>query len=344
VTPSTLFYGGSTTKAFTAAAMSLLVDDNANFSNVQWKTPIIKLIPDDFMLSDEYATSHITIEDALSHRSGLPRHDYSYGGNYDGQRPSLKGAVRALRHLPLTAEPRTRFQYCNQMYGVASHVIETLTGKWLGDVLKERIWGPLDMKATVSSCEFIIWLACCSQVLQYFSTSDAEKAPEHLAEGYVYYEDEFQPVREMDLTCISGAGSIVSNVLDYSKWLKALLSTSGPISNAGHKALRSPHIFEEREEGPTAFTGPIAYALGWSTGVYHGYEFFEHSGGMIAYGTDVIFFPALNYGLVAFANTAVTSNWVEQALIWHLVDEHLNIPKKERFDWDKKSGPSFSGS
>jgi CubicO group peptidase (beta-lactamase class C family) len=150
VTPSTLFYGGSTTKAFTAAAMSLLVDDNANFSNVQWHTPIVRLIPNDFALSDEYATTHTTIEDALSHRSGLPRHDYSYGGNYDGQKPSIKGSVRAMRHLPWTAEPRTKFQYCNQMYAVASHVIETLTGSWLGDVLKERIWGPLNMKATVS--------------------------------------------------------------------------------------------------------------------------------------------------------------------------------------------------
>jgi CubicO group peptidase (beta-lactamase class C family) len=150
VTPSTLFYGGSTTKAFTAAVMLMLIDDNANFSNVQWKTPIIKLIPDDFALSDEYATIHTTIEDALSHRSGFPRHDYAIGGNYDGQEPSLRGMVRAMRHLPLTAEPRTRFQYSNQMYGVASHVIETLTGSWLGDVLNEKIWEPLNMKATVS--------------------------------------------------------------------------------------------------------------------------------------------------------------------------------------------------
>jgi CubicO group peptidase (beta-lactamase class C family) len=150
VTPSTLFYGGSTTKAFTAAAMSLLVDDNTKFSNVQWDTPIIKLVPDDFGLSDEYATTHTTIEDALSHRSGLPRHDYSYGGHCGGREPTLKAAVRAMRHLPLTAEPRTKYQYCNQMFAACSHVIETLTGKWLGEVLRESIWGPLDMKATVS--------------------------------------------------------------------------------------------------------------------------------------------------------------------------------------------------
>ncbi|KAE9377060.1 putative penicillin-binding protein [Stipitochalara longipes BDJ] len=319
VTPSTLYYTGSTTKAFTAAAMSLLVDDNANYSNVQWNTPIVQLIPDDFMLSDEWATNHITIEDALSHRTGLPRHDYSYGGNYEGNKPSVKAAVRAIRHLPLTAEPRTKFQYCNVMYSVASHVIQTLTGKWLGDVLKERIWEPLEMKAT------------------FFSASDAENAPEHLAQGYVYYKEKYQPVEEMDLSCVSGAGSIVSNIHDYSKWLKSLLSMSGPISKAGHKALRTPHIFEDRDDEPTAFTGPKAYALGWSTGVYHGYEFFEHGGGMIAYGTDIIFFPALNYGLVAFGNTAVTSNFLEQALLWHLIDEHLNIPEQERFDWNKKN-------
>lgn len=130
--------------------MSLLVDDNANFSEVQWDTPISKLIPEDFVLSDAYATSHITIEDSLSHRSGLPRHDFAYGGDYKDEKASVRGVVRALRYLPLTAEPRTKFQYCNQMYVAASHVIETLTGRWLGDVLKEKIWVPLKMKSTVS--------------------------------------------------------------------------------------------------------------------------------------------------------------------------------------------------
>jgi hypothetical protein len=57
---------------------------------------------------------------------------------------------------------------------------------------------------------------------------------------------------------------------------------------------------------------------------------------MISFGTELIFFPALYYGLVAFVNTAGTSNALEQALLWHLVDEHLGIPKKERFEWNKK--------
>jgi Beta-lactamase len=141
----------------------------------------------------------------------------------------------------------------------------------------------------------------------------------------------------MDLTCVNGAGSVISNVLDYTKWLKALLSMSGPLSKAGHKALRTPRtVILDTDNEPTAFTGPQAYALGWRTGVYRGVEFFEHSGGMMSFGTEVIFFPALSYGLVAFANTAVTSNALEQALLWHLADEYLGIPEKDRFDWNER--------
>jgi CubicO group peptidase (beta-lactamase class C family) len=100
----------STTKAYTAAVLSLLVSDNNKYPDVQWDTPISMLIRDDFILESEYATTHITIEDALSHRSGMPRHDFSYGAIYDGRRGRPRDIVRALRYLPLTAEPRTRFQ------------------------------------------------------------------------------------------------------------------------------------------------------------------------------------------------------------------------------------------
>jgi CubicO group peptidase (beta-lactamase class C family) len=123
----------------------LLIDNSSEYSNIQWSTPISELIRDDFVLENDYATTHTTIEDALSHRSGLPRHDFSYG-----KKTTVKDTIRDLRYLPLTAEPRTTFQYCNIMFLVASHVVESLTGVWLGDFLKERIWEPLGMKSTVS--------------------------------------------------------------------------------------------------------------------------------------------------------------------------------------------------
>ena len=120
---------------------------------IQWSTPLSDLIRDYFVLENEYATAHITIEDALSHRSGLPAHDSSYGGFHDGKKATVKDTVRDLRYLSMTTEPRTRFQYCNLMFVTASHVVESLTAVWLGDFLRERIWEPLDMKSTVCQNE-----------------------------------------------------------------------------------------------------------------------------------------------------------------------------------------------
>jgi CubicO group peptidase (beta-lactamase class C family) len=174
---------------------------------------------------------------------------------------------------------------------------------------------------------------------QYFSTPAAKNAPEDLAQGYFYYKEKHHPVPYMDLDIVSGAGSVVSNILDYSKWLKALLNRSGPISKAGYKSLFSARTIVDPEGDhvtSTPYTGAQTYALGWFHSVYKGYEFFEHGGGVEAFGAEVIFFPALKYGLVSFGNTAITSNAAEARLIWHLIDEKLGIPHKERFDWNKK--------
>lgn len=64
---------------------------------------------------------------------------------------------------------------------------------------------------------------------QYFNTEHAIKAPEHYAMGYVYNNKKFQAVSYMDLDIVSGAGSVISSVLDYSKWLKAPPISTGPI-------------------------------------------------------------------------------------------------------------------
>jgi CubicO group peptidase (beta-lactamase class C family) len=314
-TPETLWMGASTTKAFTAAAMSFLVDDNENYSQIQWDTPISQIIRDDFVLEDVHITNHATIEDALSHRTGMPRHDLSYGGNVDGHKSTNRDVVHSLRHLPLTTQLRTKFQYCNTMYVVASYIIETVTGSSLDDVIRSRILKPLDMRST------------------YFDHKAARKAPEHFANGYYYCNGSYHEVPDMDVPDLSGAGFMISNVLDYTKWIRALIDQASPISESGHKALRKPHMLEETEP---PYTGPMAYTLGWFTGVYQGYECVQHGGGLEAFGSNVIFFPELRYGLVAFGNIASFSNIAEVALQWHLIDEKLKIPKERRFDWNKK--------
>ena len=79
VTPRSLFYAGSTTKSFTAASAAKLVySDDPTRKDINWKTKLASLIRDDFVLQDDYVTYHITLVDALSHRTGMPKHDMSF--------------------------------------------------------------------------------------------------------------------------------------------------------------------------------------------------------------------------------------------------------------------------
>ena len=112
VTPETMFFTGSTTKSFTSAMAAHLVE-SSDFPSISWNTPLAELIRDDFVLDQsspagQWATTHVTIEDALSHRTGLPRHDLAWVNGFSGSRE----LVRSLRHvrarsLKLTQMPST---------------------------------------------------------------------------------------------------------------------------------------------------------------------------------------------------------------------------------------------
>jgi CubicO group peptidase (beta-lactamase class C family) len=122
--------------------------------------------PQDFVLKDDWATKHLTLEDGVSHRTGMADHINSTAQEIDGKKVTPKEVVRNLRNLPMISEPRATFCYSNFMYVALSHILQTVTGEWLGKVLKKLIWDPLNMKSTFSDLE------------------GAQKADGHLADGY----------------------------------------------------------------------------------------------------------------------------------------------------------------
>lgn len=322
----TLFYGASTTKAFVAAALALMIE-SGNYTApsfpaepLSWTTPITNILRDDFLLENEWATDHITLEDALSHRTGLPRHDKSLARSYDGvHQAGPRDVVRSLRHLPLKNPPRTVFEYCNMMYAVASHAIETLAGgRFLGALLREWIWAPLGMDGT------------------YFTLDDGLAAPEHFAAGYYWDEERgsFGTAPYMPLEEVTGAGSIISSARDYTKWLRCLIEEAAPLPEAAHKAFKTPRIFTGDEPG--AYDTPLAYAFGWFTSSFKGHRIFSHSGGMHAYGAEVYFIPGQKFGVVTFGNTALTANAVGEILVWDLIYKKLDIPESDRYNWTGK--------
>ncbi|KAL8670698.1 MAG: hypothetical protein Q9168_004768 [Polycauliona sp. 1 TL-2023] len=309
VAPQTLFYIGSNTKAFTAAAIALLIDDPNHHAQLQWDTPINSLIPEDFILYDSYATTHTTLIDTLSHRVGLASFDALY---FDAN-TSVKDVTRNLRYLPFARDFRAGFQYCNLMYTALSHVIENLTKSTLGDFMAQKIWKPLNMTAT------------------YLSLVDAERSSFPMAKGYTWSKQHqnYSPREYLDLPALSGAGNIISNVIDCAKWVRMMLNQDFPLSAASHEALITPHSIVGPPISPFASTN--LYGLGWDVATYHGIKVVWHQGGMSSFGSHILFLPGKQWGVVALGNTAETSNCAEERLVWQLVDDFLGNNGSEKF-------------
>lgn len=331
VTPETLFLGGSTTKAHVAATVAQLIakGDHADVFRLGWSTPISSIIRDDFVMYDEWSTVHLTLEDAVSHRTGLPRHGMSWAGTADpkdvrNRHRTNQDTVRNLRHLAPTAEPRTRFQYCNLMYIVLSHVIETVTKSWVGDVLREAIWQPLGMTST------------------FLSYHDARKSGNVVATGYWWDHEaqEYVAVEEDPVQFSSGAGAIITNAVDYAKWVKCLVYEAAPFSRATHEDIRRPRMLEIPV--PAAGFDVSNYGLGWERTTLHGQAVYKHNGGTQHFGTNVLWMPDVKFGVVAFANTATVSNVIEELLTLRLAEDRLGIPQSERRDYSVEYEPPIT--
>ncbi|MEL6593008.1 MAG: serine hydrolase domain-containing protein, partial [Bacteroidota bacterium] len=148
VSPQSLFGIASCTKAFTATAIAMLVDEG----KLNWDDRVIDHLPW-FELHDPYITQELRILDLLCHRSGLGTFDGDllwYATDY-----SMEEVVRRIRHLPLDHGLRYQFGYQNIMYITAGLVIERITGESWGRFIQTRILAPLEMYQSTTNTEQI---------------------------------------------------------------------------------------------------------------------------------------------------------------------------------------------
>src|SRR5262249_41966681 len=146
----TIFAIGSISKSFTVTGLGMLVDEG----KLDWDTPIRSYLPD-FQLRDRYATEQITARDLVTHRSGLPRHDFMWYADPELSRKQLYGR---LRYLEPSKEFRSTWQYQNLMFMTAGILAEQISGTSWEDFTRSRLIEPLGMEHT------------------NFSVSDSQKA------------------------------------------------------------------------------------------------------------------------------------------------------------------------
>ncbi|MHB1329694.1 MAG: serine hydrolase domain-containing protein, partial [Gemmatimonadales bacterium] len=137
----TLFALGSTGKAFTAAAVAALVSDG----KMHWDDPLSRRLPG-FRLHDPYLTATVTVRDALSHRTGLPRGDLIWIGAGGISRADV---LERVRYLEPTFGLRSHWGYSNIMYLAAGEAAGAVSGIGYDELVRSRLLQPLGMTSTV---------------------------------------------------------------------------------------------------------------------------------------------------------------------------------------------------
>jgi CubicO group peptidase (beta-lactamase class C family) len=287
--------------------------------DVQWTTPISKLLPKDFVLPDAQLTKDVTVEDILSHRSGIASHDDSYLSIRAKNPDNAKSITRNLRNLPFVKPLRAAFIYSNIMYTVATHLVETVSGMSYTKFLRTKLWAPLEMTNTFHDIPDI----------------EANAAMDRKATGYQWNkkQEAYVSIPEYPQPEGQGAGCIFSSAGDYGKWIRALLKRSPPLSEAAYKELVTPRsIFPIDESEDIPFASLPLYALGLVRHTYRGRTLISHAGSVPGFRSEFCYMPELDYGLVIFGN-GDDAFFAEEILTFTLLDEVLGVPKEERIDW-----------
>ncbi|MEP7239139.1 MAG: serine hydrolase domain-containing protein, partial [Ferruginibacter sp.] len=195
VDENTLFGIASNSKAFTTAALGMLVDEG----KLKWDDKVTDYIPE-FKMYDPYVTEAFTIRDLLTHRSGLGLGAGDLMMFPDSNNFTKTDIIRNLRYLKPVSAFRTKYDYDNNLYIVAGEVLARVSGKSWEDFIEQRIMQPLGMMASKAS---ITRLANRNNIVM----------PHAPVNGKVSTID-----IEWSETA-NAAGGIVSNITDLSKWL-----------------------------------------------------------------------------------------------------------------------------
>lgn len=148
VTPTTRFHIASITKLFTAT----LVMQQVEAGKLDLDATIAAYLPD----YAGPAAKRVTLRQLLTHTSGIANSDTVKSfeqavaeGVPNYQRP---GTIAQLveRHASgaLVSEPGSKFDYNNADFLILGWMLEKVTGQSFGDLLAEKITGPLGLKDT----------------------------------------------------------------------------------------------------------------------------------------------------------------------------------------------------
>ena len=308
----TLFEVASNSKAFTAAALAMLVDEG----KLAWDDPVTKHLPD-FQMYDAYVTHEMTVRDLLTHRSGL-----GLGAGdllwWPTTTFSTDDIIHRLRYIHPATSFRSSYAYDNLLYIVAGKIVAAKSGKTWGETIRERILQPVGMMST--------------------TTSLAENAGNpDVANAHSKIDGRIAAVKAMPVPNAVGAVGINTNAEDIARWMNVLLAGGRVGTDADGKEVRLYSAKQAREmwtaQTPMRISEPdpklaatrpnfLAYGLGFQLRDWQGRLVAMHSGALQGFYSKVVLVPDAKVGIAILTNAE--SGGSLNALQYQLLDRMLN--------------------
>jgi CubicO group peptidase (beta-lactamase class C family) len=307
VDPRTIFAIGSNTKAFTSAAVAIMVDRK----KMRWDDKVTSYLPN-FQLYDPYVTREITIRDVLSHRSGLGRRGDMlwYGSPY-----ARDEILRRIRFLEPNSSFRSQFGYQNIMFLAAGQAMAEAAGKSWDDVIVSEIFQPLGMSESSTSTDSL--------------RGKPDVATPHLIDGA-----DVAPIPWRNIDNVAPAGSINSSVVDMTHWIRMQLDTGVYAGRKiiGAKSLQETHSPQTIISSPPDTLFPSnhfsSYGMGWVLQDYRGRALVWHNGGIDGMLSEVRLVPEEKLGFVILSNAE--GHNMNPAISYRIIDAYLGGPAR---DW-----------
>ncbi len=263
VTPGSIFQSGSVGKQFTATAVMMLVEEG----RLGLDDKITKYFPE-----APESWNRITVRHLLTHTSGIK--DYT-SKDFDYRRDYTEADLEKIAlTLPFDFAPGEKWSYSNSGYMLLGFLIHRVTGKYYGDFLQERIFGPLGMTTT--------------RII-----SEQDIIP-HRSAGYQLVKGELKNQEWVSPTLNTTAdGSLYFSVLDLAKW-DAALYTEKLLKRSSLDEMWTPVKLNDGKTCP--------YGFGWRIADMNGHRLIEHSGSWQGFTTGISRYVDDKLTVVALTN------------------------------------------
>jgi CubicO group peptidase (beta-lactamase class C family) len=314
----TIFPIGSNTKAFTSAALAILVDEG----KLRWDDRVVDKLPG-FRMYDAYASSEMTVTDLLVHHSGLGlgEGDLMIFPTTDRSRAEL---VHDIRYLKPAHSFRADYDYDNVLYIVAGQLVEAVSGQRWEDFVQQHIIDPLGMHDTQVSID--------ARVADQVSLHARNSTPVRGVGKQAVL------TTVMTGTIFASAGALQVSAADMGRWLQlqlqhgALDDGKRVFSEAAAQALWTPQTLIPIDPAPAALALAQpqfeAYALGLEVQDYRGHKIITHLGGVLGGISAVVIIPEKHAAFAIMLNSEDVGALF--AMREHLLDTLLGLPSP---DW-----------